>query len=99
MQAQGYRSIDDTIGTLFLILLGEFDFEEMQKVHPVWALVSKPRAVETRGQGLSPALLLRRCAAAAANATRLPPCPRGCPRAPDHWLDVRSLLRSTFSSS
>ena len=48
MQAKGYRSIDDTIGTLFLILLGEFDFDEMKAVHAQWALVCKPRALKPR---------------------------------------------------
>ena len=39
MQARGFKSIEDTLGTLFLILLGEFDFEEMQEVSPFWSLV------------------------------------------------------------
>jgi len=39
MQAQGFKSFTDTLGTLFLILLGEFDFEEMREVSPLWSLV------------------------------------------------------------
>uniref|UniRef100_A0A7S2IP49 Polycystin cation channel PKD1/PKD2 domain-containing protein n=1 Tax=Haptolina brevifila TaxID=156173 RepID=A0A7S2IP49_9EUKA len=39
MQAPGFKSILDTLGTLFLILLGEFDFDEMQEVSPFWSLV------------------------------------------------------------
>lgn len=39
MQANGFKSITDTTGTLFLILLGEFDYVEMQEVHPLWAFV------------------------------------------------------------
>jgi len=39
MQATGFKSIQDTIGTLFLILLGEFDYEEMRAVHEVWAII------------------------------------------------------------
>ena len=39
MQATGFKTIQDTIGTLFLILLGEFDYEEMRAVHDVWALI------------------------------------------------------------
>ncbi len=39
MQAQGFKSLRDTLGTLFLILLGEFDFEEMREVSPLWSIV------------------------------------------------------------
>jgi len=39
MQASGFKSIQDTLGTLFLILLGEFDYEEMRAVHDVWAII------------------------------------------------------------
>lgn len=39
MQASGFKTIPDTLGTLFLILLGEFDYEEMRAVHEVWAIV------------------------------------------------------------
>jgi len=39
MQAQGFKSITDTLGTLFLILLGEFDFEEMREVSPLWSFI------------------------------------------------------------
>jgi polycystin 1L2 len=39
MQANGFKSIQDTIGTLFLILLGEFDYLEMESVHAMWAFV------------------------------------------------------------
>ena len=39
MQAEGFKSITNTLGTLFLILLGEFDYEEMRAVHEVWAMI------------------------------------------------------------
>ena len=39
MQAAGFKSFEDTLGTLFLILLGEFDFDEMNVVSPFWSLV------------------------------------------------------------
>jgi len=39
MQATGFKTLQDTLGTLFLILLGEFDYEEMRAVHDFWALV------------------------------------------------------------
>merc|ERR1719263_2541860 len=39
MQAAGFKSITDTLGTLFLILLGEFDYEEMRAVHEMWAFI------------------------------------------------------------
>lgn len=39
MQAEGFNSIQNTLGTLFLILLGEFDYLEMQSVHPVWSFI------------------------------------------------------------
>ena len=39
MQAAGFKSLIDTLGTLFLILLGEFDFEEMREVSPLWSLI------------------------------------------------------------
>ena len=39
MQAQGFKSFSDTLGTLFLILLGEFDYDEMSQVSPIWALM------------------------------------------------------------
>jgi len=38
MQARGFKSLLDTLGTLFLILLGEFDFEEMREVSNLWSL-------------------------------------------------------------
>ena len=39
MQATGFKTLQDTLGTLFLILLGEFDYEEMRAVHDFWALI------------------------------------------------------------
>merc|ERR1719263_2311940 len=39
MQAAGFKTLQDTLGTLFLILLGEFDFEEMRAVHEAWAFI------------------------------------------------------------
>jgi len=39
MQAPGFKTFTDTLGTLFLILLGEFDFEEMREVSPTWSLI------------------------------------------------------------
>merc|ERR1719198_1248337 len=39
MQAAGFKTMQDTLGTLFLILLGEFDYEEMRAVHEVWAII------------------------------------------------------------
>ena len=39
MQASGFKTIQDTLGTLFLILLGEFDYEEMRAVHETWAII------------------------------------------------------------
>jgi len=37
--AEGYRDPVTSLGTLFLILLGEFDYEEMSSVSALWALV------------------------------------------------------------
>ena len=39
MQAEGFRDIMTTLGTLFLILLGEFDYDEMRQVDEWWALI------------------------------------------------------------
>merc|ERR1719263_969280 len=39
MQAAGFKTLQDTLGTLFLILLGEFDYEEMRAVHETWAII------------------------------------------------------------
>ena len=39
MQAPGFRKIEETIGTLFLILLGEFDYAEMEEVSSIWAII------------------------------------------------------------
>lgn len=39
MQASGFKDPWNTLGTLFLILLGEFDFEEMADVDYAWALI------------------------------------------------------------
>jgi len=39
MQAPSYNTIINTLGTLFLILLGEFDYAEMNAVSRVWAII------------------------------------------------------------
>jgi len=39
MQAQSYNTVVNTLGTLFLILLGEFDYAEMNAVSRLWAIV------------------------------------------------------------
>ena len=39
MQAPSYNTIINTLGTLFLILLGEFDYAEMNSVSRLWAII------------------------------------------------------------
>jgi len=39
MQAPSYSTIVNTLGTLFLILLGEFDYAEMNAVSRLWAII------------------------------------------------------------
>merc|ERR1719446_538507 len=39
MQAPSYNTILNTLGTLFLILLGEFDYAEMNAVSRFWAII------------------------------------------------------------
>jgi len=39
MQAPSYNTIINTLGTLFLILLGEFDYAEMNAVSRLWAII------------------------------------------------------------
>jgi len=39
MQAPSYNTILNTLGTLFLILLGEFDYAEMNAVSRIWAII------------------------------------------------------------
>jgi hypothetical protein len=38
-QASGYKDVPTTLGTLFLILLGEFDYDEMKEVDVTWAVI------------------------------------------------------------
>jgi len=42
MQAPSYNTILNTLGTLFLILLGEFDYAEMNAVSRIWAIIVSP---------------------------------------------------------
>lgn len=39
MQAPSYSTAMNTLATLFLILLGEFDYAEMNSVSRLWAII------------------------------------------------------------
>ena len=101
MQASGFKSIQDTIGTLFLILLGEFDYEEMRKVRWHLPCISLAPPLHLPCTSLAPPDYeeMRKVHARAPTHCPIPPAPISAPTAAHTCPHLPLLaLASTLAS-